>query len=303
MKHFLFLIPFMLSLAAFSQNSEAGGKMRLDSIVIDNGRHKYKTSFLYKEHENKIQYACHSLYMYYFDMVFEERQIYEYLYDSNENISTIMKTNQLGRVTKWEYTYDSNGNRTSSAKYLWNDTIHTWRECSKYESMYYDSNQNLIMVVDKNGFKIEYTYNSNGNRTKEVFYYWNDIKNTWENELYKYEYVCNNGNIEKEEKKRGNRKEKYEYIYDSKENLITEIQYFKVKRTWIKHSKWEYVYDTTYFIPIKKFIFPNLYSCPHLDDWYLYRHNNMLLEQREYVWYKNDWICENITKYYYSPQN
>jgi len=305
MKQIFLLILFLTSTTAFSQNKNI--KMRLDSIVIDEGRHKYKTSFFYKEHENKIQYACLSLYMYYFDMVFEERHIYEYFYDSNENISTIVlcdfndyvKANKLGRITKWEYTYDSNGNRTSSAKYLWNDTIRTWEECSSYKSMYYDSNQNLIMEVVKNGKKIEYTYNSNGNRTKEVVRYWIERKNAWGNEIDKYKYVCNNGNIEQEEK---HEKLKYEYIYDSKENLITEIYYFKGKKTWVKHSKSEYVYDTSYFISIKKIIFPNLYSCPHLVDWYLYRHNNMLLELREYRWYENDWVHDNTTKYYYSPQ-
>ena len=317
MNHFLFLIPFMLPLAAFSQNSEAGGKMRLDSIVEvrqnilsdgDTLTIRNKTAYLYDKNENEILRTRYDWDTQTNDWV--ETRKYEYKYDSNKNIISMIVQNFndyliwnafVYPLTKNEYTYDINGNQTLDVKFRWNYTTNDWEEFYKHKSIY-DSNNNIVMYIEDD-FKREYVYDENGKMIKEI-YYMNIGKNVWRKE-FKTEYIYNdNGNMKRDiyycnrgKKLSWNKEYKTEYLYDDK-NLIMEL---RIPFYEGRIVKFEYTYDSNKnqikneyyeFGRNNTLIFGRKYE-------YLYDSNQNRIKEISYNGENNIWKASEKTEYIY----
>ncbi len=172
----------------------------------------------------------------------------EYSYDDIGNL--ILKiyypwdksTSQWVPTVKNEYTHDTNGNKNSCYSYYWNKAMSQWINSSKSESAYdangklteytnynwdsntsqwiintkytLDTNRNTILFIDSDysgQFKLEYTYDGNGNLILIVPYYWEKNMSQWiEHELKRFERP----DIWKQE-----------YAYDSSGNKTMEINY------------------------------------------------------------------------------
>jgi hypothetical protein len=254
-KLFLLAVTFTINFAAFSQ-SETVVKMRLDSVVAT--KH-FKQSFFYDEKGNEIQ---HTEYFWNKERNdWKERRKYEYMYDSNKNLITMIVQNfsefeirngLAYPLTKNEYTYNANGTETMYVKYYWNYKNNDWGERYEHKSIY-DSNNNKIMYIESR-FKIEYAYNNDGKIIKETEYNRNHAKNVWK-KYSKTEYTYNdNSNKKRDVYYSCYRKKKYyslkricqeeyeiEYLYDNNGNLIMMLKDFLYI---YGKEKVEYMYDS-----------------------------------------------------------
>jgi len=76
--------------------------------------------------------------------------------------------------------------------------------------------------IEHGKYKLEYTYDNNGNETMYISYYWDDETNDWIKDR------------------------KHEYTYDNNGNCTMEIYYYwNYEDGWIEHGKYksEYTYD------------------------------------------------------------
>jgi len=339
MKKVILAIAIILTATAagFSQNTDTIVKHRLDSVIIIG---EFKTVFFYDEHENEIrcvEYKCRKPIVN--DcVVWQKLCKYEYAYDSNKNKITQTKEDvsyfNIKQLFKDEYAYDTNGNRTMWYEYRWDSINNNWEIFRKLEMEYvYDNNGKMIeniyyhfndmlniwskykteytydiygnkkncitsRYLEKNIWekdnKIEYTYDIYGNLIREVRSDY--IENIWEEDYNtKYTYDSNRNQVEATHCSR-DENYKIEHIYDKNQNLIRKIFYHLTNNTWEQAYKNEYVYDTSY--PSENLIIPQYsYDCNYINN-----SNFMLIEERRYEWESNNWECNRIVKYYYSPQ-
>lgn len=131
----------------------------------------------------------------------------EFSYDTNGN-KTIT---QLINTSKNEATYDANGKLAYFGNYNWNSNTSQWIINTMYSL---DTSRNTILFIDSDysgQFKLEYTYDGNGNLTLFVPFQWDKNASKWiEHELKRFE----RSDIWKQV-----------YTYDSNGNKTMEIIY------------------------------------------------------------------------------
>lgn len=172
--------------------------------------HNYKKEFTFDANGNKTLF----IYLHWDELkgewITDQKIEYEYEYDSNGNI--ILQNNYYsdeswwsrspeettkyiydanGKMTsqsldlwwKYEYTWDANGNMTTRNYYTWDESKSTWNLQDTLMWKYtYDSIGNMTsQSFDSKDekWKYEYTYDTNANKTREIFYPWNNSIADW----------------------------------------------------------------------------------------------------------------------------
>jgi len=145
---------------------------------------------------------------------------------------------EQGEKAVYTYTYNENGLPTKGTmEYSYKDMSQTMDI-----EYFYDANDNLIKITEGGETSYEYTYDENNHLIKEIYVGSND----------KTEYFYNeNGVLTKKEVTEHGDREVYDYIYDSKGNLIKAVvsEYWGVgpdgKPSEEPHdvSEYEYGYD------------------------------------------------------------
>ncbi len=162
----------------------------------------------------------------------EEKQIYNISFNLDGMFST-----------KSEYTYDESGNRLTRAysKYI-ND------EWVKYlESKYIGDEEKTLYSISFNSedefdYKIEYTYDENGNRLTDTYSKY--INDQWV-KYTEYKYINNERKTvyETYSKLDGTFDRRYEYTFDDKGNQLSYMLSMYKNNSWTYSLKSEYTYD------------------------------------------------------------
>ncbi len=171
---------------------------------------------------------------------------YVYEYDSEDRVLSAKlykrATNKL--IESESYMYDFLGNVTSRTRfYGYDGREDTYTEDTQYT---YDSN-NRVHTATQYGHKIVYTYDSNGNKTREdkyynsellgyYLYYYDDNNNKVRIEYYSYNpYYDHNNTLT----------EYTDYEYDNKNRLVKETSKLLnyEKRTWYTQTDLERQYN------------------------------------------------------------
>ncbi len=144
---------------------------------------------------------------------------FEYTYDVSSNVLSEIyyswndTTNQFNKKDKTEWSYDINGNEILNVSYNYNSTISQWDETSKTKTDYslngngtvassigsdwdytnsqwivnvnsiytYDTSNNLTLISEVIGnYKVDYSYDTNGNIISEKDYEFNTNANQWD---------------------------------------------------------------------------------------------------------------------------
>jgi hypothetical protein len=160
---------------------------------------------------------------------------------------------------KMDQSFDQEGNIVWYADYYYDKETVAWLGNKKRESVY--GNNKLVLFVESNwnedlmqwinSQKIEYTYDSTGNKTMEIIYSWNVFEMRWEND-YKYDYsILPTGKVAvriaftSDISNQWVESFKEEYTYDSNVNEILKInsQMDTTLNQWILQDKYERIYD------------------------------------------------------------
>ena len=119
-----------------------------------------------------------------------------YTYNANGDIATaIYYDTEYNSKMKTEFLYDAGDYLMSETDFVWDENSSQWIE----------------------DYKVEYTYDANGNQISETYSYW--MESQW---IYE---------------------DKYEATYDANGKLILEIEYFWVSGQWTNSLKLEHTYD------------------------------------------------------------
>lgn len=260
------MLLFLVSFTCFNAYTQKYNyKLSLDSISESNVADR---KFAYDERGNLLSNIGH------YDTVL-------YTYDLNNNIISQETYDNYGYAskTKIDYTYQDNL-LTSMISYNYNEnydytnnkwnpdrkTIYTYTPTNKIsqKKLYlmnnnqwehrltntyiYDTNDNLI--VDFNGgARIEYTYDENNNRLSETNFnaplpmYGDTIKLVWtydanNNVLDETPYIYENGNWIFL-----GYSMKFEYAYDSQNNLVSKVRKELISNQWVNNKKEVFCYD------------------------------------------------------------
>jgi hypothetical protein len=110
----------------------------------------------------------------------------------------------------------------------------------------------LDSVVTENTWKEEYTYNANGNITKDVYYEWDEFTSHWQaNEKFELDYDASGNNtlyleyIWDQESSNWLNGSKSEFTYDASGKMTKDLYYDwdEITSEWVKNYKGEYTYD------------------------------------------------------------
>lgn len=279
MKQFFLLILLISSTVSFSQTMDKEERKRLDSVVLEANAVKSKIVSIYNEHENekmRIEYRWSAAENNWW--VFRKC---EYVYDSNQNLIIMTDEDFYGYegIVKNEYAYDVNGNQIMYVRYHCKNGSSGWDVVDKTE-FEYDSNGRKVLFKKKN-WKEEYAYDDNGKQTIEIYYDWDDIKNSWQkfskrdyqyngkgnlkktvicyldenaccenSTIIRYKYDAYNNQIEVVGisiiKSIRRKKYKVRYTYDSNKDKTGVVTYFRGKTSWIEDEKIESIYDNNH---------------------------------------------------------
>lgn len=204
----------------------------------------------------------------------------EYNYNSVGNKVLKIRYNWDSNVNDWtfyyklDYSYNSFGNEDVETVYLWDSSLSDWSLYNKYEYVYdlidnislrviykWDASENNWIYSIKN----EYSYDSIGNIVLENRYNWDSSVNDWDD----YNFICNTEYVYDEEYKiitktdsiwdaigydggtgANNYTQKYDYTYDSNNNLIVKEQsgYGLLYKEEYFYSELVAIIDTASFI-------------------------------------------------------
>ena len=153
------------------------------------------------------------------------------------------------------------------------------------------------------GYKIDYTYDTNGNLTQFIFYDWNgsEFVNEWKTDytydtnenltqVIDYNWDISQWGIDY----------KIEYTYDTNGNLTQEIEYSWNGVQWGNQWKTDYTYDTNENLTqvIEYHWYGSEFENEYKTD-YTYDTNGNLTQEIEYSWNGVQWDNEWKTDYTY----
>jgi hypothetical protein len=209
-------------------------------------------------------------------------------------------------LMKWEVDkFDANGNDLKYSGYMW-DPSGTWVVAAGGESTY-DANGNIITETGDNfgmKFKIDYSYDGNGNLILSIDYEWDETGAKWINSS-KTEYTyCTDGKDHEEiyylwrdGEQKFEESDKTEYVYDVDRNMIKEIAtHWGGSKGWVNSTKEEYVCDNNY--SVSDLIVP-------MDCEFCHNQIHKVTEVRYYSWddSKTDWDFGGTAVLYYSERD
>ena len=165
-------------------------------------------------------------------------EITKYTYDGNgsQNSSSIyrLQNGEWVMINGYKYEAVREGNTQTRQKYVWDLYYQRWEETSTKEVLTYDEAGRIKMFETKtkvwddavnthweDNKRIEYSYDSNGNKTGFVVSYWHSSENRW---IYG---------------------EKQEYAFDAAGYKILEAHYMfdNTNQIWLGESKWTAEFD------------------------------------------------------------
>lgn len=167
----------------------------------------------------------------------------------------------LENGSKW--VTERNGNTETRQEFSWNMVNKTWDECSVKYLLTYDGQDRVVESLElrkvwddavnthwENTDKTEYTYDSFGNKTGIVDYYWYFSENRWI-PGNKQEYAFDaNGNMTLDASYTYDDSEsswiglgKYDAQYDNEGRIVLETNYSWGSTDWVPGIKTEYSYD------------------------------------------------------------
>jgi hypothetical protein len=351
---------------ATQKNPERGIKQCLDSIVVPQ---QYKEVFSYDDRGNHTQYISfgwdnnawqetikkemkydangnNTMITAYYrnfennDWLISYQEEYEYDADGNEtmHISCYWNEGVLSVKFKNEFTYDPNGNESTNTFYDWDFDSNEWIPMYYGESTY--ENGKLTLYIDhewidndwQQYYKIEHTYDPNGNRTQWIIYDWFGswqfnfkgeseydsheketlyVESMWDGNAwvetfkYKNEYKYDPaGNMTETiyfswEDDDWRIEYKYVYEYDNDKNVTMSASYgWDIdSNKWTGWDKYDYKYESGNVIEMVNFFWEN-------EDWVKLRKNeheydandNMTLSV-SYSWENNDWVKSDKYEY------
>jgi hypothetical protein len=153
-----------------------------------------------------------------------------YTYDGSNNNLTDIKLvwdtvgNAWVNTTQVVYTYDASNNRTSTTNEAWNTGLNSWTLGTRV-LFTFDGNRNVLSQVDQyadgnnweNQDQFLNSYSGN-NDTESIYQLWDSASATW------------------------NSSNRYDYIFDGNNNVITEQDYFFESGSWVNAYLTQNVY-------------------------------------------------------------
>jgi len=196
-------------------------------------------------------------------------------YDSIGNIILDVQYTRQDSTEQWqqvsgsksEYNYNANGKTTLRIGYQWTNSVNQWVASLKEEYIYdgniiyycayeWDSKTNLWVVLN-NKQKFECTYDTCGNQTLRLTYFWDVSSTQWilkyktENTYDTNGYMTSEGGFLWDKNKNqwvfnlnGGGFGKNEWAYDSNGNIILNV-FYQINNQFIPYCKYEYAYDAS----------------------------------------------------------
>jgi YD repeat-containing protein len=282
----IFLFNMLLSFPASAQNLYSGTSPFMDKLKIYNDREpvsgiidsKIQHQLKYFSGSNHSSYLkskpleeqLDSVIVYSFSSETDSfpafKSIYEYVEAEQMTIETVHEWNPLSKLWFRSYKYESKtdeqGNTTFSALYVWDSVTKLWI-CQRSQERISDGNGNPLVYSNyelrnwngqEEGFREEYTYDEQGNRTSFTAYRWDITSKNWAGNqkiIWEYDSLGNVSLYLQHEWHLGNQawellnQFKYEYKYDEKGILESKIEsrWHQPSETWITFSRSLYSYD------------------------------------------------------------
>jgi hypothetical protein len=227
---------------------------RLDSLVIVYPN-SYKSQGYYDNNGNQTLYIYSNWNDDSQSFVPSQKEEYTYDNDGNQILKIVYYWNDdsqsLVPSFKQEHTYDENGNFTLFIQYNWNTETQSFDfNYGVGVIEYYDDGKTKIEYDYQ--FKIEYTYDNDGNQILKIVYVWNTESQSFvpsQKEEYTYD---NDGNqilkivyIWNTESQSFVPSQKEEYTNDNDGNQILKIEYIwnTESQSFVLSQKEEYTYD------------------------------------------------------------
>ncbi len=147
-------------------------------------------------------------------------------------------------------TYDANNNQTTSIEESW--IAGAWTNLNKLIYTY-DANKNMLTFISQNWVsaawvnldKTSYTYDANNNLLIELYQSWNGT--SWDNQFRRnYLYNASNKRILEIAQLGATTWADYSkdtFIYDNKNNLITDLNFFWDGTDWLNQDRYLFTYD------------------------------------------------------------
>jgi hypothetical protein len=227
---------------------------RLDSLVIVYPN-SYKSQGYYDNNGNQTLYIYSNWNDDSQSFVPSQKEEYTYDNDGNQILKIVYYWNDdsqsLVPSFKQEHTYDENGNFTLFIQYNWNTETQSFDfNYGVGVIEYYDDGKTKIEYDYQ--FKIEYTYDNDGNQILKIVYVWNTESQSFvpsQKEEYTYD---NDGNqilkivyVWNTESQSFVPSQKEEYTYDNDGNQILKIVYVwnTESQSFVPSQKEEYTND------------------------------------------------------------
>ena len=228
---------------------------RLDSLVIVYPN-SYKSQGYYDNNGNQTLYIYSNWNDDSQSFVPSQKEEYTYDNDGNQILKIVYngwntETQSFVPSFKKEHTYDENGNFTLFIQYNWNTETQSFDfNYGVGVIEYYDDGKTKIEYDYE--FKIEYTYDNDGNQILKIVYVWNTESQSFvpsQKEEYTYD---NDGNqilkivyVWNTESQSFVPSQKEEYTYDNDGNQILKIVYVwnTESQSFVPSQKEEYTYD------------------------------------------------------------
>jgi hypothetical protein len=272
------------------------------------------TEFTYDINGNMIQYVYYFLYSEPNEWIIEEKE--EYSFDSKNNLINYIEyaydetTNQMVKYHKQSFIRDADGNIIEEQNYNWDNNVSDWTQTYKWVYVISDKGQvtqNLSFYWEQDSGwilmeKIEFSYDSYGNRTQSISYFGATLEQTG-----KYEYSYDDdGNLIQFINYQWNENnnewiviDNQEFIYDAKGNITKDVDYDWIDSlsNWV--SGWQEEFDFNYSYSIEDLMVPEGY---HEMNYLSVPMKNMVVQYRFSSWddIVSQWVVEEKMYFYYS---
>jgi hypothetical protein len=292
-----------IQIKGFSWNDNSNQWVYSDSI-----------EFTYDINGNMTQYIYYCLDSETNKWIIEEKE--EYSYDSNSNILDYIKyaydeiADQMVKQYKQSFIRNNDGNIIEEQNYNWDNNVKGWTQTDKWVYVISDNGQvtqNLSYYWEQdNGWilmeKIEFSYDSYGNRTQSISYWGETLEQTG-----KYEYSYDdNGNLIQFINYSWNLDnnewivfDNQEFIYDVNGNITKDVDYDWVDslNNWV--LSWQEEFEFNYSYSIEDLLVPEGY---HDMNYLGVPMKNMVIQYRFSSWndIANQMVVEEKMNLYYS---
>lgn len=259
-----------------------------DHILFDNST-TYEFNTAYWQYENsrkRIQY-------------FADNKVSELIYQKWHTLTSAWKNSE-----RYLYTYDNNGKMHSSLLQMWYGTLWTNNINSVLN---YDHNNNIVQM-NSSTYNIEFIYDNDNNLIMIEDKTWSQGGGWSNNERKRYTYTGDDVSVYVLEKWVNNAwvySNKWEYAYDSNDNVISSLEYTWSGIAWQKLTEEAFVYDNNENMlqkTVKKWDAVSGAFINGSMEKRVYNNNNLPTEINSFTWNGAGWVNADgdiIIRYYY----